>query len=464
MTCYLIQPDFKFFPGRHGDSVVIDREHVKRPETHLHQSECGSILLIVAFVLVSLLGFAGLAVDFGYYFVQKARLQALVDAGALACGYKGCEPTSASLALNSDVFSPINFEAVPMGVEVISAAADPNDQCLVNECYRVFATKSWDTYFLGLFNIPELSVTVTAKATAGVEYTASTAPALLALGLSGTGLRFSGSAPSIIFGDIFSNGSIRRFGTGSVIVNGDVGSAGAVTNLLESSVTGDITMGREPLDDPCRNLPRPVDTASQCLQPPNNLCSANGATVSIPSGTYCSLNISVDRNNCTVELEGTYFIRNGGMTINVNNSGGRVRSRNAFFYIESGNVNISMARNAEIDLQPSGSGPYAHLLIWHAGSSLSSDFNLNHANASIEFGGMIYAPNSTVRIQKGGQSVEDTVLTGLIASSVELVNNGNNNNASPIIVNAPAQGVCGGSSNSTTGANDGATGKTRLIR
>lgn len=45
-------------------------------------SDRGSVTLLVAFSLVVMLGIAGLAIDLGYMYLQKNRMQAVADAAA----------------------------------------------------------------------------------------------------------------------------------------------------------------------------------------------------------------------------------------------------------------------------------------------------------------------------------------------------------------------------------------------
>lgn len=50
-----------------------------------HQRARGAVVVIVAFMMVAIIGFLDLAIDFGYAYVQRNRLQNVADAEALAC-------------------------------------------------------------------------------------------------------------------------------------------------------------------------------------------------------------------------------------------------------------------------------------------------------------------------------------------------------------------------------------------
>ncbi len=60
------------------------------------RSEKGAILFIVAACLVVLLGFMGLAIDFGHAYNNKSQLQNMADACALQVGRHSTESLRAS--------------------------------------------------------------------------------------------------------------------------------------------------------------------------------------------------------------------------------------------------------------------------------------------------------------------------------------------------------------------------------
>lgn len=85
---------------------------VRREESN----ERGNVLLIVAFMMVVLAGIAALALDTGVLYVDKAKMQAAVDASALAGasmllqGANAAETAAANMAVSND--GQMNYQGV----------------------------------------------------------------------------------------------------------------------------------------------------------------------------------------------------------------------------------------------------------------------------------------------------------------------------------------------------------------
>ena len=131
-----------------------------KPTQQSVSKECGSILIIVAVLLMALLGFAGLAIDFGNFYLQKARMQSLADASALACAQFDCEENDSRL---DAVKSPYDMEGVTVRITELDVCSEKYP----TECAIADVHKQWDTYFIQLFGVPKLSVATTATALAG---------------------------------------------------------------------------------------------------------------------------------------------------------------------------------------------------------------------------------------------------------------------------------------------------------
>jgi Flp pilus assembly protein TadG len=126
----------------------------------LLSNEEGSIAILVAFLLTIFIGFMGLAVDFGYAYLQKTRLQKVADAEALACVIS---PASAPCPANGTNLYP---ELNPYGFTVTTVNPGDNSLCLnpakQSKCARATAQVSWNTFFINLFGVNTL--TLSAKA------------------------------------------------------------------------------------------------------------------------------------------------------------------------------------------------------------------------------------------------------------------------------------------------------------
>ncbi|MFW8565519.1 Tad domain-containing protein [Orrella sp. 11846] len=128
--------------------------------------EQGAVLTIVAIVMVALLGFSGLVIDFGYSYTQKARMQALADSLALACGQFECvaQPPGENSALFSPLMATFSGQGQQQTVNVDPQTTCPgNSQAhLETQCTKVTIHRTWDTFFIRLFGISQLSTQASA--------------------------------------------------------------------------------------------------------------------------------------------------------------------------------------------------------------------------------------------------------------------------------------------------------------
>ena len=384
--------------GRACTRAVADR----------HRHERGSVLLIIAFVMVSILGFAGLAIDFGYYFVQKTRMQALVDASALACGFEGCVPSTPPQTQNAALLDPVNTYGVPLRVEVFPPAVDPALECPANVCYRVSATVEWNTFFIKLFNIPKLHLTASATATSGSAD--QIIPAMQALGTGGIQF-FSGSKSSIA-------------------IDGAVVSAGSISN----APAGSTTKPNSSLPNACEALDQFVPPATQfntCnftnfnLSPSNSDCNSNPV---LQPGTYCgTLAINV-RNNCTVVLEkGNYFVE-GNIKISTSSTNSSVVSRagaGVFVYNKTGNFDLSDSKGvvnfSAYTTPKAGDVDFSGVVYWQDNAS-ALVFKGSNQGINLTLDGIVYAPKTELVVDNASNNNNnDTFAFGsLIADSIDV--------------------------------------------
>lgn len=405
-----------------------------------HRSERGSVLPIVAVSLVSLLGFAGLAIDYGYYFTQKTRLQAVVDSAALACGLNTCVTSTAAQNLNSKILDPVNTGGFPLDILQIAAgqAECPAD---VPECFRISSKVALPTFFLKAFGIGSLNVSAGATATGGVNSTQPGAvPAVLAIGYGGIGVVVNSNQNIFIDGDVNSNSGINFNALGTRRVDGSLNARGTVTVFSNTTVRDGINQNRPTsFLDPCAGALK-RDTIDQAANFAS--CMANpaiggtlGGDISCPGnkrllapGTYCTLNFRLP-TGCALSLNGNYFVRDGvNIGAQPNTS---MAATNFFIYNRSGDFSISDIRGL-LTMKPATTGLYRGALLFHGGSG-NAAINLFNPNARLDLGGVIYAPlaDLTISSQQSNPGLE---LTGIVAKSITM--------ATQMRVDTPPKGVC----------------------
>jgi Flp pilus assembly protein TadG len=140
--------------------------------------ELGTVLLIVASGLVTLLGATALAVDVGYFFLVKNQLQNAADAAVLA-GAQGLitdpgnyadDGAAKTLAIQYAGLNEAEAQPVVLSPGEITFCSDEQlDDCQANpsnirSVIRVAMTRNVQTMFGAVFGVPQVAVGVTAAA------------------------------------------------------------------------------------------------------------------------------------------------------------------------------------------------------------------------------------------------------------------------------------------------------------
>ncbi|AWB32466.1 hypothetical protein [Orrella marina] len=178
------------------------------------------------------------------------------------------------------------------------------------------------------------------------------------------------------------------------------------------------------------------------------------------------MNIAQNENKCNITFLGTYVINNT-FNFNINPNNSEVHFKDSLIHLKpNANFSANVSGNSsglKITPRKSGDGSYGGIAIWMSGQN--SGFLMNQPNAYVSIGGLVYAPNSSLKIQmsgNGGGNKEDPVsFSGIIANSVNFTNNAQNGD--PFIVNPPPSGVCDTGGSSGNNPNIGSPDKTKLV-
>jgi hypothetical protein len=401
----------------------------------LQSSDRGAVTVIVAFVLVILLGFAGLTIDFGYAYLQKARLQAVADAAALACATANlqtpgsCEDGDTALT-KPDLLGVVDVGDYPLAVTV--PVTCPGS--LANDCVQANVTDTWSTFFLGWFSVPTLSVQ--ADAIAGVTGAQTDVPCLLALRTSGQPAHYYNSSELSATCTIASRSSHQNksieLNSSEVSTTADVLAAGGI-QLNSSSLTagGDVIEDfADPIVNPYEDLEFPSDTCTGKLE--RQTCTA--------TNPGCYRSIDIDISNCTLTMNaGTYVVYGGDVTIKssngiINGDGvtivGTTRPPN-----RRGNFEIDLS-NGSIDLTAPTSGPYQSI-VFAQSPGKTRDFLLKGSNTTFNFSGSIYLPDTRFSLE----NIEGGTLGSVIAYTLDF----NNADNLTVVNTAPGSGSGSGS-------------------
>ncbi|HBA90123.1 MAG TPA: hypothetical protein DCZ75_19625 [Geobacter sp.] len=127
--------------------------------------EKGQVFILLALLITVLVAFAGLAVDVGMAYVVKTKLNAAVDAAALAAGrVVGADDGSATT--EADKFFHANYPDQLLGATVQQLSVDPQYDDKTKSWMVTVSTKATvPTYFARAAGWPALTVQATATST-----------------------------------------------------------------------------------------------------------------------------------------------------------------------------------------------------------------------------------------------------------------------------------------------------------
>ena len=284
-------------------------------------------MVLVAFMLIVLIGFIGLAVDGGRLYWERRILQNSVDAAALAASdnYQDSQSISASMhsaaveyAANERIYGTASASPSwsASSVDVTWSGSTDSMHVVYTAAGAVSAFGVSSTHHVGLAFIVVLGVGSTANVSALAEGHAKTGgvtgDALVTLstvscsGGAGDSLKVQGGGSQLVVtgGNVQTNGSVTAGGSG-ISVGGNF--ADNCTSPVPAGVTatGTKTAGAAPVSDPAFSS-GPLASYSTA--------QSAGANVVLSPGVYAS-DPSSSSANCYFMAPGIYQL-NGGLNDN----------------------------------------------------------------------------------------------------------------------------------------------------
>jgi len=366
------------------------------------QKPSGTIAVIVAILLLVLFGFIGLAVDVGYFHVQKTRLQAIADAQALACAIDSSRCGSGG----ENPFPETN--PTDAQVTVINPVACPNSTTQQG-CSKAIASAQWKPFFMGLFGKPTIATEVVA--------------------IAGRNAR----APSCIttLNNFSANGgNIMTLSNCSADIGGSLSSTNQAGIQVAPGSTGSISVYNSNRSDQCGNCsPAPTGLASALPSLPSAVIpttNLDGQPLVVRPGSSCRSGTCqpgiysslVKLSGPTTFASGNYVF-NGGLDTNnktVTSGAGGVS-----LYIP-GSQDLSLSGNLTLSAPtPAGCAAGSGVVISHPLSDAPRTLDLNGSKVTLKLTGIVNL--SADKISISGSSSSFTLSGTLVAHSITL--NGN---------------------------------------
>ena len=388
-----------------------------------HSKQSGSIAVLTAVLLPILLGFMALAIDVGYMFVVKSRMQVAADSAALVAANSlnhgqgidtayawALTATAANGFTNGFKSTKVTLSVPPGGTGIY--AADLN-------YFRVTVQDTTPTFFAGIFGVA--SSLNSASAVAGP--TGGGNPCMLTLSTSGSGSLSAVGNASInaikcgIYVNSTSSSAIKL--TGNVDIN-----AGSINVVGGFSKTGDVTttavtMGAATTLDPFLSFPKPAFTS--CTY--TNFSKKGNGSIALTPGTYCG-GINLSGNTSVILAPGMYVIYGGGFNVSGNvspmtgtdvtiyNSGAGATGPNAF-----GSINLT--GDIKLNLSAPLTGSYAGMLFFQ--NPLNTQAASLGGNSGSTFKGNLYFPKNSLTLS--GNSGTTIPMGAIVAQNVNVTGN-----------------------------------------
>ena len=128
---------------------------------NLKRKQSGSVMVFVAVLVPLLFGIMALAIDGGYVYLQKTRLQSVADASVLACLLNATRCGNGG----TDIFTEVNpYLDTPANVTVELENPVTCPKSTQAGCAKATATSTWHTFFMGLFGTSNANISAVAIA------------------------------------------------------------------------------------------------------------------------------------------------------------------------------------------------------------------------------------------------------------------------------------------------------------
>jgi hypothetical protein len=360
--------------------------------------ERGSILPLVAIVIVTLAAFMGLALDASYLFLQKRRAQSAADAGAIGAAQELLRgnTTNVTTAARMDT-SLNNFTHGVNGVSVTVSNPPVSGPRVGNSKFaEVVVAAEVPTWFARFFG--SQSSTVRARAVAGLSDSDGCVYAVNR-DTSQQNNRFfvNGTTNSSFECGVFSNANFRAVGGGCVVTPTALYSGSYSNSNASDPNCGPVEAGHGvPIVDPLSGR-FTLPSTTPCGF--NNYKETSGSALTLTPGVYCG-GIDIGGSIPTATFSaGTYVLVGGGLKLGsgVNVTGTGVTFFNTYPGTQSNKYEaITINTSGTVSLSAPTTGTNKALLFYQDPriSWVSSNGSTITASSTSVFDGIFYFPTT----------------------------------------------------------------------
>ncbi len=394
--------------------------HLKNQWTSVVQSkQSGVIVILLAILLPVLFGFMALAIDIGYLFLTKNRMQVAADSAALVAA-SSIQNGQGIISANDWALTATSANSFTNGVDsttvTVNVPPGGTESYAQNASYvKVTVQHTTPTFLAGFFGV--MNMLASASAVAGPAGGGN--PCVLALdSTSNAALNVQGSAKIFATGcGIYVNSSsinaLECTGKSNQFTANVINVVGGIdTNKCQTSTSNSVKVSAPITVDPFIDFPLPDNTKLPC-----NPIDTSKNPISLTSGTYCGTTINSKTLNMAA---GTYVIYGGGLTlkgsstlngagVTIYNTGAGTSGKNAY-----GSINLT--GTGGVNLSAPTAGKYAGMLIYQ--DSLNSlPATIGAGSTMVILNGNIYFPNSKFTL--AGGNTDTYPIGSVIAKTID---------------------------------------------
>ncbi len=382
-------------------------------ETLLKKLKCfssqdnGAIAIFMAFLMVALLGFAGLAIDAGLWNSQKRQLQLAADAAAVGGVFALGKTGQSTITAYATYDAGLNGCTSANNCTIVSISNPPTSgsQAGNTNAVEVILSKPTQLFFTSLF----LSTAPTINVRAVATLSSSKNVCFGSLGINGIGLVGNSTinAPNCT---VYSNTNLSLKGTTSITA-GSVNTVGTINDTSHITATSGITQNAPALIDLYQTLAVPsysgCDHTNYSGSPasitPGVYCGgfkATGGTITMAPGTYIV-------NGGDVDLHGNTTLNGTGVTLVLTSSTG------------TNYPQVDIAGTVNLNLSAPTSGTFNNILMYEDRNAPSSTTVKIAGNTTSNVQGVVYVPSADLTLT-GVSTTGSNACLRAIASTITI--------------------------------------------
>ena len=380
----------------------------KPPVGAQRAGERGAVLVLVTLLLPVLIGFMALAIDVGYLYTVKRKLQTVADAAALACAYQMQRAKPCTYQNGANNAAALDVPAL-YGV----AWSELNTSQPAANQVQVQVTHAKPTFFMKIFAINSINVVASARAEMRPNCVYTLDASASNSFQTGTGANLQSPGCGIF---VHSNHASAFNAVAGSMVNaltidivGNKTTSGSVTPTPMVGVTG--------IGDPLAALPDMVPGACDHV----NLTVKR--TTTLYPGVYCG-GIAISLKPVVTFSPGIYYLVGGGLNTGPGYSS-VIGTGVTFFNTQSlptypyGPIIIGAVNGESFQLSAPTSGAYKGILFYQDRKIASGATSVFGGGAAqpLQLTGTLYFPTTNVSYQGQSTTIAGSY-TNIVAKNV----------------------------------------------